>query len=259
MSTELCTRIAMPGFSAVLTIHSVPTGAGGGSSWRRPGSLSKMKIRQEIRSLAAVLLLSGTTLAQKMPGSASAGSPDTAKKSWTYSITIDGYIVPDEESYIDPQFFADHGWLHLEGRYNYENLRTGSLWVGYNFDAGTNVVVTVTPMIGGVFGRSTGFAPGAEAALTYKKLQLWISSEYVFDTGNHSASFYYGWQELSYSPVKWLHVGAAAQHSKTVNSGLTLEPGAFLGVSHKKWEFTAYEFNAGLSNPAAVLEIGYSF
>jgi len=25
------------------------------------------------------------------------------------------------------------GWLHLEARYNDEDLRTGSLWVGYNF------------------------------------------------------------------------------------------------------------------------------
>jgi hypothetical protein len=48
------------------------------------------------------------------------------------------------------------GWLHLEARYNYENLRTGSVWVGYNFSAGKKLVLDVAPVLGGVFGRTHG-------------------------------------------------------------------------------------------------------
>ncbi len=77
---------------------------------------------------------------------------------------------------------ADHQWLHLEARYNYENLHTGSLWAGYNFTAGKTLQLAVTPMIGGVFGRTTGIAPGCEFSLTYKKLSFSSSNEYVFDT-----------------------------------------------------------------------------
>jgi len=58
----------------------------------------------------------------------------------------------------------------------------GSLWAGYNFSAGQKLVLNITPMLGGVFGRTTGIAPGCEASLTYQKFQLSISSEYVFDT-----------------------------------------------------------------------------
>jgi hypothetical protein len=50
-------------------------------------------------------------------------------------------------------------------RYNYENLRTGSLWAGCNFSWGKTWQFAVTPMIGGVFGRTNGIAPGCEASL----------------------------------------------------------------------------------------------
>jgi len=52
---------------------------------------------------------------------------------------VDGYIPQNEDGYVSPIVAADHGWLHLEARYNYENLRTGSLWAGYNFSAGQEV------------------------------------------------------------------------------------------------------------------------
>ena len=54
---------------------------------------------------------------------------------WEFNLTVDGYIIPDGISYVDPVFSADHKKLHLEARYNYENLHTGSVWVGYNFAA----------------------------------------------------------------------------------------------------------------------------
>jgi len=125
----------------------------------------------------------------------------STKQPWAFTFIADGYIVPDEDGYVTPIVTADRGWLHLEARYNYEDLRTGSLWVGYTFIAGKKLLLNVTPMIGGVFGRTTGIAPGVEASLTYKKIQLSISNEYVFDTRNQSASFYYDWPQLTYSPV----------------------------------------------------------
>jgi hypothetical protein len=60
---------------------------------------------------------------------------------------------------------ADRGWLHLETRYNYENLETGSAWVGYNFSGGEKLKWEFTPMLGGVFGNTTGVAPGYEFRL----------------------------------------------------------------------------------------------
>ena len=120
---------------------------------------------------AMVVLLTGPILCQEAPSSASAISP-TPQKSVGVQPYDQGYIIPNGTSYVDPIFSADRSWLHLEARYNDENLRTGSVWVGYNFSVGKKVELDVTPMIGGVFGRTTGIAPGCEASLTYKKVEL---------------------------------------------------------------------------------------
>ena len=114
---------------------------------------------------------------------------------------MDGYIIEGEDGYASPTFTADHNWLHLEARYNYENFRTGSLWAGYNFSWGKTWQFAVTPMIGGVFGRTNGIAPGCEASLTWKKLTFSIDNEYVFDTTSKSGNFYYAWPQITYQPL----------------------------------------------------------
>ena len=127
---------------------------------------------QQLAMLALFVCTGAQLLAQATPGSAPTKAA-AAMHPWQYNLTIDGYIVPDGTSYVDPVLTADHNWLHLEARYNYENLRTGSLWAGYNFshgdaDSGDKWEIDVTPMIGGVFGRTNGIAPGCELSLSYR-------------------------------------------------------------------------------------------
>jgi hypothetical protein len=207
------------------------------------------------RALAVAIVSSGSLLACGA-ASAQSESPVLAKEPWTYSITIDGYFSHNETSYLDPIVTADRDWLHLEARYNYENLQTGSLWAGYNFSAGRNLVLHVTPMIGVVFGKTNGIAPGSEVSLTYKRLELSISNEYVFDRTDKSGNFYYSWLELTYSPADWFRVGIVSQHTKAFHAALDVQPGILVGVSHKQWEFTAYVFNASFAAPTLVLEAG---
>jgi len=209
-----------------------------------------MKTAREFVVLFLIVCASGQALGQATP---------PAAQPWGYNVVVDGYIIPDGTSYVDPVFTADHNWLHLEARYNYENLHTGSLWVGYNFSWGKKVQFSLTPMIGGIFGRSNGIAPGGEASLTYKKIQASISNEYVFDTDSKSRNFYYTWPQLTYSPVEWLHVGAVAQRTKVYHTPLDTQRGFLVGVSHKNWDFTTYVFNPGASGTIVVLEAGVSF
>jgi hypothetical protein len=218
-----------------------------------------MKATSQLGVLAVVVLLSGHVFGQGTASNSPANSSDDAKNPWAFNLTIDGYIIPNETSYANPTFTAGRHWLHLQARYNYENLNTGSLWAGYNFSAGKKLVLSITPMIGGVFGRTTGIAPGCEASLTYKKIQLSISNEYVFDTTNKSGSFYYSWPQLTYSPVSWFRVGAVAQRTKAFQTSLDVQRGFLIGVSIKQVEFTSYIFNAGWTDPTVVLELGVSF
>jgi len=146
-----------------------------------------------------ILSLAGDALAQGVPTAPSHNIHPPSKNPWTFTLIMDGYIIPDQESYANPNFIADHGWLHLEARYNSENLRTGSAWIGYNFTAGKKLILNATPMIGGVFGRTNGVAPGCEASLIYKRVEASISNEFVFAT-DKSGSFYYDWPQVTYSP-----------------------------------------------------------
>ena len=199
-----------------------------------------MRATQQLAVLALLVVVSGKMLGQATPGSAPVKTPTGAAQPWEYNLTVDGYIIPDGTSYVDPVFTADHNWLHAEARYNYENLHTGSLWVGYNFSAGKTLALSVTPMIGGVFGRTDGIAPGCEASLTYKKIEASISNEYVFDTTTKSGNFYYAWPQVTYSPVEWFHVGAVAQHTAAYHTPVNIQRGFLVGFSRKKWEFTTY-------------------
>jgi hypothetical protein len=224
-----------------------------------------MSRARPVLSAISVLLLTALAAAQETtapePAAAPAASPApaAAQPAWQYNLTVDGYLVPQGQSYGSPVFMANHHWAHLEARYNYEAQRTASLWAGYNFNWGKKVQFSVTPMIGGVFGDTNGIAPGMEVSVTYKKLSFNTSNEYVFDTNRRSDSFFYSWPELTYSLLDWLTVGAVAQRTKAYHTTLDTQRGFLVGVSHKQWEFTTYVFNPDVDQPSVVLEVGVSF
>src|SRR5262249_25719118 len=114
-------------------------------------------------------------------------------------------------------------------------------------------------MIGGVFGRTNGIAPGCEASLTYKRVEFYIANEYVVDTSDIHRSFYYAEPQVTYSLTGWLRVGLAAQHTKALQTGFGVQRGFLVGVSRKRMQFTTYVYNAGFGAPTAVLELGWSF
>jgi hypothetical protein len=184
---------------------------------------------------------------------------DADEKAWSFGASVYGYLVPDGRDYAQPTVTADRGWLHLEARYNYENLDTGSAWIGYNFSVGEKLSLEFTPMLGGVFGHTTGIAPGYEGTLSWWKLSLYSEGEYVFDTGNSSDSFFYTWSELSLAPVEWFRFGLVVQRTKLFETAFDIQRGFLVGFSYKKVDFTTYLFNPDASRPTVVLGVGLHF
>jgi hypothetical protein len=222
-----------------------------------------MNIKQLLAALTLGALLGSPTWGQATSASNPHGSGSLASSAafsaWSFSLTADGYVVPHSEFFVSPIFTADRGWLHLEGRYNDEDRQTGSVWLGYNFSAGHKLVFEVSPMLGAVFGNTTGVAPGYEVSLSYKRIVFSSSGEYVFDTKKQNGSFFYSWPQLTYSLLDWLHVGLAAQRTKAYHTSLDTQRGLLVGLSHKKLEFTSYIFNPGWSDPTVVVELRWSF
>ena len=207
---------------------------------------------------AVVLCLrAAAAVAQQTP---EAAAPEAeAPPAWEFSASVYGYFVPQDHDYGQPTVTADHGTLHLEGRYNYEGLDTGSLWVGANFSFGKTVTFEVTPMLGGIFGDTNGIAPGYHLTIGYRCFELYSEGEYLFDTDSSDDSFFYAWSELTYSPLEWLSVGLASQRTRAYETPLDVQRGLLVRASWKDWTLGVYVFNFGWTDPTTVLSIARSF
>ncbi|MCL4180163.1 MAG: hypothetical protein KJ072_20740 [Verrucomicrobia bacterium] len=213
------------------------------------------------RILSAALLCSLTMAvsAQSPTNNAPVTPPMEAAVSWEFSAAVMAYFVPDSREYVQPTFTADHGWLHLEARYNYEDLETGSAWMGYNFGGGRDLEWSLTPMLGGVFGNTTGLAPGYKGSLSWWKLELYSEGEYVVVPGDSSDSFFYNWSELTLAPWDWLRFGLVTQRTRLYDTDRDVQRGLLLGFSYRMLTLTGYLLNPDENRPTFMLGLAAEF
>lgn len=207
----------------------------------------------------ALARVSTNAAASSATNASPALAEEGAAKTWSFSASVYTYLVPDDRDYAQPTVTADRGWLHVEARYNYEDIETGSVWIGSNFSLGEKLALELTPMLGGVFGETTGIAPGYKGSLSWWKLELYTEGEYLFDTGDSSDNFFYTWSELSLAPVDWFRFGLVVQRTKLYQTDFDIQRGFLVGFSYKHVDFTTYVFNPDASRPTIVLGLGVSF
>jgi hypothetical protein len=225
-----------------------------------------MKTARTIQAMLPILVLfAGQTFGQitatNTPAATNAppALEKESEKSWSFSVSAYTYVVPHDKNFVQPTITADYDRLHLEVRYNYEALKTGSTWVGCNFSGGDKFAWEFTPMIGGVFGDTTGVAPGYKGSLSWWKLELYSEGEYVFDTGDSSGSFFYNWSELTLAPVEWFRFGLVTQRTRAYQTDRDVQRGLLVGFSWKKLDLTTYVFNPDHRNAMYVVAVGVSF
>jgi hypothetical protein len=220
--------------------------------------------------LGAGLSLSANSAGQETPPAPPREAASTAeaeaeaeaepeKTEWELEASLWGYFPPDDRHYAQPTVIANHGGLHLEGRYNYEGFKTGSAWVGWNVGAGDALRLDATLMAGGVFGDTNGVAPGYELTLAWKGFELYSEGEYVIDVSNTRNKYFYNWAQLGWSPWDWLEVGFASQRTRAYRTGLDVQRGPFVGFSYGIWSMTVYVFNPGWETPTVVGALAASF
>jgi hypothetical protein len=178
---------------------------------------------------------------------------------WHVGATAYGYAVPAQQDFVLVVAPLDIRRLHLEGRYNYEGLRTGSIFLGVNAGVGDEPRLDATGMLGAVVGELDGVAPAVRITLTWWRLDLSTENEYVIDVHDRSDDFFYSWSELGFSPRSWLRVGVVAQRTQIIDSPLDIQRGLLAGVTvFQTVDVTFYELNLGWVTPTYILAIGAS-
>ncbi len=218
-----------------------------------------MRALKYLRQAVVLGLLVWPLRAQETAPGASPPPDAEDTKRWSFTAAASGYAIPKVPSYVSPTFTADRGWLHLEARYNYESMKTGSLWAGYNFTLSDKLELKLTPMIGGVFGEMNAVAPGYLVTFDYRRFAFFSQGEFVLDRHDWSNSFFYTWSELSYSPKEWFRFGIVAQRTKAYQTKLDIQRGFLAGLSYTRLDFTTYVFNLGWTDPTLVFSLGVRF
>jgi hypothetical protein len=193
----------------------------------------------------------------------SAAAPVVAEipeaSSWSFSTTVTATFPSGSQNYLRPTVIADRDRLHLEARYNYEGLHSGSAWVGYKYSAGTAVHLDFTAMAGGVFGQTHGYAPGYEFTLSWRKLELYSEAEYLIDTDDSSHSFFYTWSELTLAPKAWFQFGMVVQRTKAYQTDLDVQRGLIVRFTHTMFNIGAYVLDPDQTEPTYGLEANVTF
>ncbi len=179
---------------------------------------------------------------------------------WNFATELNGYAFEGGDKLLLPVFKANKDWLHLEARYNYEDMQTFSGWVGYNWESSLSKMdFVITPMVGGATGNTKGFLAGFEATFQLGKFELYSETEHLWDAAGSEYNYFYTWSDLTYSPQDWLWVGISAQRTRLYQTDLEIQRGLILGFGKGKWEFTGYLYNWGFGETFGLLTVGIEF
>lgn len=186
--------------------------------------------------------------------------PDSAHKPWSFSATLFGYFIPADRNLLSPIAYADHrSGLHLEGRYNYEDLKTASLFAGWRFELGKKVQLALTPIVGFAFGNTNGFIPGLEFEASWSILDFYSETEYVLDFAGSENNYLYTWGELGVTPFSSFRTGISYQRTILYHTGLDLQRGIFASYSFWKLTASAYYFNPFIPENFLIISLGIEF
>jgi hypothetical protein len=164
----------------------------------------------------------------------------------------------------DPNFgmgvlLADRGPLHLEARYNYEDLETLSGWVGWSFNTGSELKIGVGPMVGGIVGRTDGVAPGLRLAAKWRRFFFYSESELVIPLGGDAESFFYSWSQWLWLPKDWLMTGLSVQRLRVTDTGRWVDVGPMVGFTIGRTTLQGFLFDPFTDDTYAFVGAAVSF
>ena len=136
---------------------------------------------------------------------------------------------------------SEKNW-YAEGRYNYEDAETFSLYLGKTFARNKALSYSLTPILGGVIGNFNGVSAGINMDLDYSRFSFSGQSQYSFSIDQRTDNFFYNWSELVYQPLAWLYSGVSVQNTRLYKTETVLEPGVLVGFTFRNVTIPFYTF-----------------
>ncbi len=202
-------------------------------------------------ALALVLLAPAPAAQEPAPAAAADGV-------WELSGSMFYSDPPGSEDRLTPILYADRGALHLELRYNYEDLETVSFFAGRSFELGEELTAGITPMLGFAAGDTDGIVPALELDLGWRRFAWYVESEYLFDLDDRDDDFFYSWSTLTYGFTDWLSAGLVTERSKLVDTDHSLQRGIALEFAHASLGFSLYGYNLGSDDSYGVVALEFA-
>jgi hypothetical protein len=169
------------------------------------------------------------------------------------------YMANGVPSLLQPtaHFQSAKNW-YIEGRYNYEDVQTFSLYVGKNISGGKDLEFSITPMIGYSIGKFNGVSLAGNLDLDWEGFYFSSQSQYSKSINTADDNFLFSWSEIGYSITDHVFTGISAQYTRQMGENY-MEAGILAGVSLGKLEIPLYMFNPFRKNQNFILGLSYEF
>jgi hypothetical protein len=185
------------------------------------------------------------------------GSTDNA---WSGSAAAYYYFIPGDKIPPTITACADHKSLHLESRYNYEDINSLSVFTGWNFEKQYNKLdITATPMAGAVVGKTNGIIPGLEFTAAYSRFTLYSENEYMLDFKGRGNYFFYSWTQLSGQVFKNTQAGVLAQSLRWYQTKFDVQRGIYAEYNMGNFTFDIYHFNPFTNFNFTIISASFGF
>jgi hypothetical protein len=207
----------------------------------------------------SLFFLAVAVTAQNQDSVAPANTKDTSESEWQLEGLLYDYILPHEGDILMPILYVDWRSFHAEVRYNYEDMRTASVFAGYRLEAGEKLAFGATPMVGILFGNSSGLAPGLLLDLAYGKFDFYSESEYIVDFSGSENNYFYTWTELAFTPLENIRTGISANRTRLYQAELDVQKGLFAQCTFGKSTAGFHYFNPFTEDYFFVASLGFEF
>jgi hypothetical protein len=162
--------------------------------------------------------------------------------------------------YVSPivHYETSKNW-YIETRYNYEDMRTFSLYGGKTFSWEKDAEYTFTPLIGFMAGNMQGLSAGLNMEISRHAFYFSAQSQYSTSVEDYSNHFFYSWSEAGVEASDWMYAGLSVQYTQSFSTRPLWEPGVLVAFTFKQWTFPLYAFNVIDKNRYFILGMNYEW